>query len=518
MRVLMVAAENAALAGVKVGGIGDVLRDAPVALAERGCQVDVVTPGYGFVSVKNKSLSRSTLKVDFAGAVENVALDRLSLPDVNPKVRYWAIDHPLLAANGEGRLYFHDSPSSPFATDATRFALFCAGVCEAMSVQAFGTLDVIHLHDWHTALVLVLRKFRPKYEPLNKIKSVYTIHNIAVQGVRPLRNHPSSLHAWYPDLEFDPKLLCDPRWPDCVNPMAVGIRMADKVHTVSPTYAREICLPSQVETEGFYGGEGLQDDLIKARDKNRLHGILNGCSVANLRASRLPWRRLCAAMDRQLLAWAADEQDLQSAGYIAHRRIEALADNRPKFLLTSVGRITEQKVRLFFVPTSQGDTALERILGLLGKHGSLVLLGSGNAEYERDLRRYSARHANFVFLRGYAAEQLAHHLYASGDLFLMPSSYEPCGISQMLAMRAGQPCLAHAVGGLKDTVKAGQGGFTFNGKSMVQQADQFVAAFEHAFKQFTRHPSKWKKLCKSAASQRFSWDKSVAAYLKSLYT
>jgi starch synthase len=222
-------------------------------------------------------------------------------------------------------------------------------------------------------------------------------------------------------------------------------------------------------------------------------------------------------MNKQVLEWAADERDLQSAAEIAHGRIESLANDRPGFLVTSVGRVTEQKVRILLEQTSLGGTALERILSLLGKQGILVLLGTGDLEYERRLRQYSVRCPNFVFLCGYA-DRLADKLYASGDLFLMPSSYEPCGISQMLAMRAGQPCLVHAVGGLKDTVSEGQGGFTFKGKSPVDQADQLVTTFERAFKQFTNYPSEWKKLRMQAAAQRFTWDQSVDAYLSDLYT
>lgn len=517
MHVLMVASENATLAGVKVGGIGDVLRHAPLALARRGCQVDVVTPGYGFVGTRSGSVLRKRLAVDFSGATETVELYHVSVPNSHSQVRHWVIEHRLLVATGEGQLYCNDPPTDPFATDATRFALFCAGVCEAISVRAFGALDVMHLHDWHTALVLALRKFWPKYKHLTNIKSVYTIHNLAMQGVRPFKKHQSSLQSWYPELRFDSKLLGDPRWPHCVNPMAVGIRMADKVHAVSPNYAREICMPSQVEIKGFYGGEGLQDDLIVARDQKRLCGILNGCDYSDIPPPQLAWPKLCAAMNKQVLEWAADERDLQSAAYIAHRRIESLAKDQPEFLVTSVGRVTEQKLRILLEPINQGGTALERILGLLGRKGVLVVLGTGDLDYERHLRQNSARSPNFVFLCGYA-EHLAEQLYASGDLFLMPSSYEPCGISQMLAMRAGQPCLVHGVGGLEDTVKEGKGGFVFQGTSPAEQAEQLVVAFERAFKQVTKNQSKWKKLRKKAASQRFTWDQSVDAYLSDLYT
>jgi starch synthase len=494
--------------------MGDVLRDVPVALAQRGCEVDVVTPGYGFDWVERGAVLHKRLGVDFSGAVETVELYRVSISKASSQVRHWVIEHRLLAAHGEGRLYCDDPPSSPFATDATRFALFCAGVCEAMSVNAFGALDVMHLHDWHTALVLALRRFCPKYMRLPKVKSVFTIHNLAVQGIRPFQKHQSSLQSWYPELRFDSKLLGDPRWPDCVNPMAVGIRMADKVHTVSPSYAREICMPSRVETAGFYGGEGLEDDLIEARDEGRLFGILNGCDYSHPPSPRLAWPELCTLMDKQQLEWAAVGRAFESA---AHGRIASHVNGQPAALFTSVGRVTEQKLRIFLEPTSKGGTALERILGLLGSQGILVLLGTGNAEYEHRLRQHSVCCPNFVFLCGYS-EHLAEVLYTSGDLFLMPSSYEPCGISQMLAMRAGQPCLVHAVGGLNDTVREGASGFTFHGNSPVDQADQFVTTFKRAFGQFINHPSEWKKLRKKAGAQRFTWNRSIDGFLRDLYT
>ena len=147
MRILMVAAENAALAGVKVGGMGDVLRDVPASLAGRGCDVHVITPGYGFVAKRGGVISHRRLLVEFSGAAEALELYRIPATGGGSPVRHWVIEHPLLNASGEGRLYFDDPPGDPFATDATRFALFCVGVCEAIAVGAFGPLDIIHLHD-----------------------------------------------------------------------------------------------------------------------------------------------------------------------------------------------------------------------------------------------------------------------------------------------------------------------------------------------------------------------------------
>jgi len=512
----MVAAENGALPGVKVGGIGDVVRDVPKALAKQGCKVDIVTPGYGLFSNPDQSKLTRRIAVTFAGSIEHVESFEAPAHDDVDGVRHWVMEHPLFTGNRPGQVYINDKSTAPFATDATKFALFSIAVCEALREKVFGIIDVIHLHDWHTALILALRQYSPRYESLRKVRSVYTVHNLALQGVRPFANDPSSLQSWFPNLKYDDRLLADPRWPECVNPMAVGIRLADMVHTVSPSYAQEICRPSDIERNGVYGGEGLENDLQNKRDQGRLCGILNGCEYLNSHHPQVDWSALHTAMKEQVGKWAADEEAPGSAHDTAEKRLNALTDNRPGFILTSVGRVTAQKLQLLRETTSNGHSALDGILRHLSGKGIFILLGTGDPEYEQFLQQCAARHNNFIFLSGYA-ENLSSMLYTNGDLFLMPSSYEPCGISQLLAMRAGQPCLVHHVGGLKDTVEEKISGFTFNGEYRKDQADQLEATFERAFKQFNQHPEKWRKLRDSTKAQRFTWDKTVQAYLMQLY-
>ena len=185
-------------------------------------------------------------------------------------------------------------------------------------------------------------------------------------------------------------------------------------------------------------------------------------------------------------------------------------------LLTSIGRITPQKIGLMSEPTSRGKPALHGVLENLGEHGLLIMIGSGDSEVEIFLTGVAARFDNFIFLRGYS-DDLAEALYNLGDLFFMPSSFEPCGISQMLALRAGQPCLVHHVGGLRDTVRDNETGFVFGGDSPTEQADNLVAAMQRALARFQDHPAKWKAMRKAAAAQRFEWGDSVDAYLKYLY-
>ena len=146
----------------------------------------------------------------------------------------------------------------------------------------------------------------------------------------------------------------------------------------------------------------------------------------------------------------------------------------------------------------------------------LVLLGTGDADYERFLTVTAASHDNLIFLRGYS-DRLAQALYSGGDLLLMPSSFEPCGISQMLAMRAGQPCLVHDVGGLKDTVEDGVTGFNFSGDGLTEQADNMVATLRRALEVHNKQPTRWRAMRKAAAAARFDWGDSVDAYIERLY-
>jgi starch synthase len=185
-------------------------------------------------------------------------------------------------------------------------------------------------------------------------------------------------------------------------------------------------------------------------------------------------------------------------------------------VLTAVTRVVEQKLYLMMAPVTGGRPALHAVLEALGSRGLFILLGTGNAGYEQFLSATSARFRNFIFLNGYS-DEAARALYANGDLFIMPSSFEPCGISQMLAMRDGQPCVVHRVGGLKDTVTDGVNGFGFEGDTVSEQAERFVAACLRAVEMRRTEPEKWQAIRRNAAAARFSWDDTAAAYLAQLY-
>lgn len=514
--ILMIAAENGALPGGKVGGIGDVVREIPPALAQRNCRVSVVTPAYGVFAKLPGAKQMQSLKLNFGGVTLLLELYRLDGINTDANVRHYVIEHPLFSACGAGKIYCDDPPGHPFETDANKFALFCKAVAEAIKTNAFGDLDVLHLHDWHAAFLLILRRYDPDYVSLKALRCAYTIHNLSIQGTRPFAVTKSSLEQWYPGLVYDRQQLADPKWLDCVNPMASAIRLADAVHTVSPNYAREILLPSD-SSLGRYGGEGLEMILRAASEEKRLFGILNGCEYPQPSTPAIAdWPTLLQQMRKLIALWASRSTLLASAHFVAYQSLARLGDQRPKMLLTSVGRITDQKIGLMRQPTTSGKAALYAALEVLDDKGMLLMVGTGDPGCEQFLCETMASHGNFIFLRGYS-EEMANAFYQQGDLFFMPSSFEPCGISQMLAMRAGQPCLVHKVGGLSDTVKDNSTGFVFNGDTPTAQADALVATVQRALTQFQKKSGKWQSMRTAAAEARFEWSDSIDAYLGKLY-
>jgi len=513
----MVAAENGAIPGGKVGGMGDVLRDIPQALAELGHMVDVLVPGYQAFSKLPGSEQVATLDVSFRGQQWKAELCRLAIEGSSKKVRCWVIDHPLLAPFGAGRVYCDDQLYQPFETDAAKFAFFGAAVCQFLHDTKPHDFDVIHLHDWHAAFVAILAKYDNQYRPLQKNKFVFTIHNLALQGIRPFGQEHSSLDAWFPGLDYEREPLADPRYPDCLNPMRAGVNLCSKVHSVSPTYIGEILRPSEPE-KGFFGGEGLENDLQKAYAGKRLVGILNGCEYPEKSGARASFTSLLSDMQSLSLQETGKCTSVPSSQYLLQQQIsKRKRAKKPSLILSSIGRLTNQKVLLFRVSMADGKSCLEHILMQLDESELFVLMGSGDGELEQFFTGIAGCYPNFMFMRGYS-ESVSQKIYKLGDLFLMPSSFEPCGISQMLAMRSGQPCIVHGVGGLADTVVDGEDGFVFDGDNPEMQAQAFVEKTSQALSLCRANEQPWESIKTAAAARRFLWSDAADAYCKQLYT
>lgn len=510
-RIIFLASENGALPGGKVGGIGDVVRDLPRALAAAGWDVSVATPSYGVLHELPGAVPGTTIDVDFRGDTHAVVAWHYPVDDSG--VRNLVFDHELFAKQGAGRIYFNDAPDRPFASDADKFAFFCAAAAEWINCSE-KLPDVVHLHDWHTAFYLLLSNYSADFESLRPIRTVFTIHNLSYQGIRPLRGDESSLEAWFPYLQVKLSDVVDPRYNDCLNPMASAIRLADRVSTVSPTYASEICRPSNPAT-GFIGGEGLEDDLIEARDAGRLSGVLNGCYYDRPIGRRPGWQRLLGMIENQLRDWQAAKPSDPAHG-LALERLRSLPKRRPAHVMTSIGRLVAQKATLLLHEIDDGQNALGRIAETFGKQAAIIVLGSGDPEFEQRMLKLAQLTPNLLYLHGYS-ENLAAPLYRGGDLFLMPSSFEPCGISQMLAMRGAQPCVVHGVGGLADTVEDGETGFVFDGDSTAAQAHEFVSTTMHALDLHANDPIGWQKICRAAAARRFDWASSAEQTVHMLY-
>jgi starch synthase len=519
-KVLMLASENGALEGAKVGGIADVIRDLPVALANQGLMSEVVMPSYGFLPAQTNAKHLGDISVRFRGQKEQLGIFR-SEGSSHFTLPCYFIDHPNWHTQ-QGELY-HDSGKRPFAEDANTFALFCKAVAEALIRDLIPLPDVIHLHDWHASFLNIFRCFDDNYKVLKDIPTVMSIHNLAIQGVRPLQDDESSLAAWFPDLyhHLSPEQfadIIDPRYPHCINPMRAGINLSDRVQVVSPTYAKEVLKPSRPE-QGFFGGEGLEQDLINKG--KQLYGILNGCNYPPKKGSKSKPRQVAdfiklshVTLDKWLI------QHPENASYtLAKTRLEQLDSSgvEPDFLLTSVGRLTNQKMLILRQPYEGFQSVLDALLHQLSAYSDnalFIMVGSGDKVIAEEFTDQAQRHNNFLFLNGYA-DKLPDWLYQNGDLFLMPSSFEPCGISQMLALREGQPCLLHGVGGLKDTVEDKKSGFVFEGDDLAEQAQNLLRSLDEALSIFGSED--WQRMRRSARARRFSWAKVSKQMIRQLY-
>ncbi len=506
---LFVAAENDGLYNCKAGGMGDVVRDVPRQISERGDKVHVIVPAYS--RLHENGIFKTNLNFELRGITYSAELYEVIPKKEFDNIHHYVIHHPEIEAGEIAKIY-HDNPVEPFFTDFVKFVIFCTAVAEAIKQGAFGKLDIVHMHDWHASLLLFLKTYHPNYKSLKKMRFVFSIHNLAIQGIRPFENNYASLRNWFPNISYDTKKLLDYRYQDCINLMAVGIRFADAVHTVSPSYKEDVMLPSAPPE--FIGGEGLEKDLQKADNEGRLFGILNGSNYSNIREAEK--NTIHRNIIKAIFEWLQEESKKYKADFLAHtgEKVVKYLTEPPSFIVSSVARLTEQKFYFF----KRSPDALIEILKKLEKQNAVfMLLGTGAPEYEELLRRISHEYNNFIFING-QSEDVIDSIYLESDLYFMPSLFEPCGISQMLAMRNGHPCLAHHTGGLKDTVEHMKTGFSFDGDTYDEKIKNMVGSFDLVLDIYNNDKPTWKKIQAGAKKMRFTWKKSVDEYYKSLYS
>ncbi len=471
-KILFVTSEAHPL--TKTGGLADVSGSLPAALKSLNHAVRLILPAYPAAKEKAGPL-KCISRIRLPGSQEEIKILEGRLP--GNRVFVWLVDYPP-AFMRDGNPYLdpngHDWPDNP-----ERFTLFCRIVGEiAMGRAGLNWRpDIVHCNDWQTGLVpalLSLESERPA--------SVFTIHNLAYQGMFAaeaffrLGLPPQLWH--FEGLEFHNHLSF----------IKGGLAYADKLTTVSPTYAREI------QTAEF--GYGL-DGLLRHRSAD-LHGILNGIDPDEWNPATDPhidWHYNA----KRLSAKQHNKRALQA---------EFSLPESDDLLLGSVGRLVEQK---------GVDLILDSIDRLIELPVQLALLGSGEAHFEAALQDAAARHPHKLSIKLGYSERLAHRIEAGADAFLMPSRFEPCGLNQLYSLRYGTPPIVHAVGGLADTVVDATAeavkqktatGFCF----YYASSDALLRTIDHALELYAQTP-KWRSVVRTGMAQVFDWRSSARQYI-----
>ena len=461
MKILFASAEAYPLA--KVGGLGDVAGSLPKALRDLGHDVRIVMPRYATIAASDKGLG--TFSVAIGGADHEARLRTSNIEDVP----VYLVDFTPL---------FDRPKVYEYPDDGQRFAFFGRAILDLLPVAGWWP-DIVHLNDWHSALAAAYLKTTFSGDARYRtIGCVITIHNLQHQGLfgRDLFEWTGlPAETWNPEgVEFYGKM----------NFLKAGIVYADKVTTVSPTYAAEIQTPEY--------GYNL-DGLLRSRT-GKLSGILNGIDYAVWNPAKDP--NIAATYTKSTL-------DRKTENKASLQKEVGLPASPPAPLIGIVSRVTEQKGFSLLIP------AIPDILRL---GAQIVLLGTGEKVYEEPLERLSATKTGVVAYLKYD-EVLAHRIYAGSDFFLMPSKFEPCGLGQMISLRYGTTPIVRATGGLSDTVgdvaadPKGGNGFLFSKFSGPELLDAISRAVA-----FYRKGRGWRALQQRAMATDLSWAASARAY------
>ena len=472
MQIVFASAECAPF--VKTGGLGDVAGSLPAALVRAGAEVIVMVPKYATIKDEYKAQMEhfSDFYVSLGWRNEYCGLEKLE----HDGVTYMFIDNE--------RYFARDYPYG-FFDDGERFAFFSKAITESLQHLPAGfECDILHCNDWQTALAPVfLREFYQGLPLYDRVKTVFSIHNVAFQG-----QFSDTVMEDILGVAHIPAAASQLRCDACsVNYMLGALRYADAITTVSPTYANEI------QTPEF--GEGL-DGVLRERSY-ALQGILNGIDVAGFDP----------ATDKRIAANYTVED--RSGKAICKAKLQEelgleVRDDRP--LMVMVTRLTRQKGM---------DLVMYALDRILAGGVQVAVLGTGDRDYEDGLRYFQDKYPGTMAARIEFDPALSQRMYAAADMFLMPSKFEPCGLSQIIAMRYGTLPIVRETGGLKDTVIpynefTGEGtGFSFSNFN----GDEMGDAVFRAARLFWDNREAWDQLVTQAMSQDFSWTRSADKYL-----
>lgn len=472
MQIVFASAECAPF--VKTGGLGDVAGSLPAALVRAGAEVIVMVPKYATIKDEYKAQMEhfSDFYVSLGWRNEYCGLEKLE----HDGVTYMFVDNE--------RYFARDYPYG-FFDDGERFAFFSKAITESLQHLPEGfECDILHCNDWQTALAPVfLREFYQGLPLYDRVKTVFSIHNVAFQG-----QFSDTVMEDILGVAHIPAAASQLRCDACsINYMLGALRYADAITTVSPTYANEI------QTPEF--GEGL-DGVLRERSY-ALQGILNGIDVAGFDP----------ATDKRIAANYTVEDRGGKAVCKAKLQEELgleVRDDRP--LMVMVTRLTRQKGM---------DLVMYALDRILSGGVQVAVLGTGDRDYEDGLRYFQDKYPGTMAARIEFDPALSQRMYAAADMFLMPSKFEPCGLSQIIAMRYGTLPIVRETGGLKDTVIpynefTGEGtGFSFSNFN----GDEMGDAVFRAARLFWDNRDAWNQLVTQAMSQDFSWTRSADKYL-----
>lgn len=472
MQIVFASAECAPF--VKTGGLGDVAGSLPAALVRAGAEVIVMVPKYATIKDEYKAQMEhfSDFYVSLGWRNEYCGLEKLE----HDGVTYMFIDNE--------RYFARDYPYG-FFDDGERFAFFSKAITESLQHLPAGfECDILHCNDWQTALAPVfLREFYQGLPLYDRVKTVFSIHNVAFQG-----QFSDTVMEDILGVAHIPAAASQLRCDACsINYMLGALRYADAITTVSPTYA------SEIQTPEF--GEGL-DGVLRERSY-ALQGILNGIDVAGFDP----------ATDKRIAANYTVEDRSGKAVCKAKLQEELgleVRDDRP--LMVMVTRLTRQKGM---------DLVMYALDRILAGGVQVAVLGTGDRDYEDGLRYLQDKYPGTMAARIEFDPALSQRMYAAADMFLMPSKFEPCGLSQIIAMRYGTLPIVRETGGLKDTVIpynefTGEGtGFSFTNFN----GDEMGDAVFRAARLFWDNRDAWNQLITQAMSQDFSWTRSADKYL-----